>query len=90
MFHRSTLAEFNAWHKTAMLSEGIPPEGRIGYVNGVLAPDNQRTMAYSDPITHPVNTDDCIWHYGEYPDTKKTVLSQEDTVAVGWEFATAE
>ena len=71
-----------------MLSEGIPPEGRVGFVNKILTPDNQRTMAYSDPIAHPVNKDDYIWYYGEYADEEKTSLSQDDAIAAGWAFAT--
>ncbi len=86
MYHRGTLAEFDTWHTAAKISDGIPDEGKIGYVKGVLAPLNQRTMAYSVPVEHPVNADDCIWCYGKYPDTEKTVLSQEAATTAGWEF----
>lgn len=53
MYLTGTKEEFDIWHTQAKQMEGIPPEGKVGYVNGVPAPNNQRTMAVSDPIEHP-------------------------------------
>jgi hypothetical protein len=83
-YHRGTWTEFNSWHEAAKLAEGIPPEGKIGFVNGVPAPDNQRTTEYSSAIAHPVNEDYYIWLFGAYPMQGKDVLSDEDVRAVGW------
>lgn len=84
-YYRGTLAEFNTWHDAAMVSEGIIlPDGKIGYVKGVPAPDNQRTIAYSSTILHPANADDYIWFYGDYPDDNKTPMSEDDVIAAGW------
>ena len=81
-YHRGTLTEFNTWHDTAMISASIPSEGRVGFVKGVLAPDNQRTVAYSDAVLHPSNADDYIWVYGDYPDGESLTLTEVQTM--GW------
>ena len=81
--HRGTLAEFNTWHNAAMISDDIPmPDGRIGFVNGVPAPDNQRTIAYSKAVLHPSNANDYIWTYGDYPDGESLTLTEIKTA--GW------
>lgn len=83
-YQRGTIAEFNAWHSLAMVAEEIPPEGRIGMVNGIAAPQNQRTMAYSNAIQNPVGGDDYIWLYGKYIDTLKPALTLEEAKIAGW------
>jgi hypothetical protein len=83
-YNRGTIEEFNLWHQMAMAAENIPTEGRIGFVNGVPAPQNQRTIAYSSAIPHPTGGDDYIWFYGKYPDTNKPELSTEDARNAGW------
>ena len=87
-YHRGTLAEFNAWHAPIKITEGIVGDGRVGCINGVEHPENQRTTSYATTIPHPINTDDYIWYYGDYPDAEKTSLSQSDVEAAGWEFPT--
>ena len=67
MYHIKTLAEFNTWHDVAKASEGIINNGKVGCVNGVLAPDNQKTVAYSKPIQKLDLTDEYIFSYGKYP-----------------------
>lgn len=85
MYHRGTLTEFNTWHAAAMASEGIElPDGKTGFVNGQVAPDNQRTTAYSNVCPHPVNADDYVWFYGNYPDDAKTSLSLTEAKTAGW------
>ena len=82
-YHRGTLTEFNIWHDAAMISENIPiPGGKIGFVNGIPAPDNQRTIVYSGAALHPSNTDDYIWVYGDYPDGESLTLTEVQTM--GW------
>lgn len=83
-YHRGTLAEFDAWHQTAMVQESISPEGKVGFNSGQLAPQNQRTTAYSDPIPHSSNSDDYIWSYGAYPHAVKEKLSMDDVISLGW------
>ena len=84
-FRRGTLAEFNTWHDAAMIRANIPtPYGRIGFVKGVPAPDNQRTMVVSRAILHPSNADDYIWSYGDYPDIKKPLLTLTEIRTSGW------
>ena len=81
-FNRGTLEEFTTWHEQVKLSEEIPPEGKIGFVNGIPAPLNQRTMSYSKTIAHPVNNNDYIWYYGDYPSGEELTLEQVQTL--GW------
>lgn len=81
MMNRGTLLEFNTWHNQAKISEGLP---RIGYVNSVLAPQNQETTAYSQAIQNPNGTDDYIWNYGAYPVNGKAKLSQSDIDNLNW------
>lgn len=66
MYHRGTLAQFNTWHETANAAEGITPEGKIGFVDGKPAPNNQRTTAYSSAQANPNKVDDYVWLYGAY------------------------
>ena len=66
MYHRGTLSQFNSWHATAMAAEGIPPEGKVGYINGEPAPTAQRTVAYSAAIQNPDKSDEYCWLYGKY------------------------
>lgn len=82
MYHRGTLEQFNIWHETVKIAEGITPAGKIGYVAGKSAPNNQRTTAYSEAIPHPLNENDYIWQYGNYPESE--ILTTEDVIAVGW------
>ena len=83
MYNRGTLAQFQAWHNTAMAAENIPnPEGKIGYVNGQPAPDSQRTTAYSQTIQHPLGGDDYIWLCGNYCTNKN--LDLEQVKLLGW------
>ena len=84
MYQRGTLAEFNIWHTAAKTSAGILSGGTIGMVNGVSAPDNQRTMSYSKAEPHPVNVDDYIWFYGNYPGDGDTILTENQVVSDGW------
>lgn len=85
MMYRGTLSEFESWHSDAMQAEGITlPDGKIGYVNGVLAPQNQHTTAYSMAIQNPDKSDDYIWQYGKYPIQNKTILTQVDIDNLGW------
>ena len=83
-YHRGTFAEFNTWHNAAMLAEGITEEGRVGFINGIPAPDSQRTTAYSESYLHPTNEDDYVWTYGSHIDVEKTSSSQSEVEALGW------
>lgn len=82
-FHRGTLEEFNIWHDAIKISKDISEEGKIGFVNGVAAPENQRTVAYSMLILHPANENDYAWAYGDYPGEKAS-LSRQEVKTLGW------
>lgn len=84
MYHRGSLQEFNAWHDAAKIIENIPAEGRIGYVNDIPAPENERTFSYSYTIQNPNLSDDYIWLYGDYPIDGKEVLSYDNFINLGW------
>ena len=60
MYVTGTMQDFETWHTIAKIAEGIPPEGRVGFVNGKPAPQNQRTIAVSDPVKHP-GKDEYAW-----------------------------
>jgi len=77
MYHRGTLEQFNNWHEPIKIKEGLPI---MGYVNGVPAPENQWTVAYSSTVKNPNGTDDYIWNYGAYP----TDLPIVDVNDLGW------
>ena len=83
-YHRGTLEEFNTWHDTAKITEGITAEGKIGFIGGVPAPNNQRTMAYSEVIQNPDSSDDYIWAYGDYAIAERAVLNQTDVNDLNW------
>jgi len=83
-YHRGTIIEFNYWHEDAKLAEEITLAGKVGYIKGVEAPENQRTTSYSKAIEHPINNDDYIWDYGNHPDPEKELLSLEQVKELGW------
>ena len=68
--YRGTLEEFKEWHTAAKIAENIPPEGRIGFVNGVPAPNNQRTFNVADPIQNPDKSNDYYWDNEKFKDNK--------------------
>jgi len=79
MYHRGTLVQFNTWHNDAMIKEGIPPEGKVGFVNSEPAPENQRTTAYSSATQNPNKTDDYIWIYGAYKNIDLPIYTEYPT-----------
>ena len=79
-YNRGTLAEFTTWHDAAKIAEDIPEGGKIGCVNGIPAPDNQRTMEYSEVIPHTVNADDYIWVYNGYVDGSLPSLTKAEAI----------
>ena len=86
IYHRGTLSQFNTWNDAAKVLEGIPPGGRIGYVNGVPAPQNQRTTDCSEAKPHPTNSsNDYIWLFGAYQNESLTKLTRQEAIDLGWE-----
>lgn len=81
IFHRGTLEEFNIWHDAVKIAEGYP---KIGYINGIPAPQNQKTVAYSAAVSHPSNINDYIWADGKYPRIGHSMLSLEEVKVLGW------
>lgn len=67
---RGTLQEFTDWHEQVKILEGLP---RIGYVNGIPAPQNQWTTEYSTPIQNPNGSDDYVWETGDYQNDNENV-----------------
>lgn len=84
IYHRGTLAQFTTWHNAAKLEEGIPPEGRIGYVLGIPAPNNARTYNYSETIQNPGGGNNYLWEFYAYPDDDLPQLSRAEAEAAGW------
>lgn len=84
MFHRGTLDQFDTWHDAAKNLAAIPAEGKIGNVNGIPAPQNQRTIAVSEAIAHPINNDDYIWQFCGHKDENFTSLTFEEVRALGF------
>ncbi len=83
-FQRGALVEFNTWHDAIKIREDIPAEGKINFVNGVPAPDKQRTTAFSEPIPHPTIEDDYIWDCGGYCAEEPPVFDKEEVMVAGW------
>lgn len=87
MYIRGKLKDFKEWHDAVKAANDIPPEGKIGYVNGQPAPQNQRTTAYVEAIQSPEKTDDYIWQADAHEELKKedaVELSQEDVENLDW------
>ena len=76
MYHRGTLAQFNTWHNAVMVKEGIPINGKVGFVNGEPAPQNQRTIAYSSVEANPNALNDYVWLYGAYKNNFLSVYTE--------------
>jgi len=84
-YHRGTFEEFQSWHEAVMEAEGITQEGKIGYINGVPAPERQRTTAYSLAWQYPSEeVDDYVWEFGKYQDNEIPALDYDEAVAAGW------
>ncbi len=84
IYHRGGQSEFDVWHSAAMSSEKITQEGRINKINNIPAPEYQRTVAYSSAVFHPVNKDDLIWIFGDYPDANKPRYTLEEVKNAGF------
>ena len=84
-FIRGTLDEFKTWHNKEKARQGIPPEGKIGEVEGVPAPNNQRTYNVTAPIVNPQNKDEVAWKttQSEIPQGKQS-LSEEEFKILKW------
>lgn len=84
IFIRGTLDEFKAWHEKAKIKYGIPPEGKIGFIDGVPAPDNQRTYEFVDVITNPKDDKDHIWETDSDIAVGKVPLTKADIDNLEW------
>lgn len=71
---RGTFAEYTLEHDADCIANGIIPPGKIGYINGVPAPNNQRTIAMYDAFQNPDGSDDYIWKY-----------TQQELSDLGWD-----
>lgn len=69
IYYQGAQNDFDTWHNWVCDSdrENIPPEGKINKIRRKKMPDNQRTISYSNAIAHPINPDDFIWMFGDYP-----------------------
>ena len=83
-FHRGTMSQFTAWHGPIKVTEGITETGRVGRKNGRLAPDSQRTTAYSKAYQNPSLADDYIWTFGNYEDRDFDNLTERQVRDAGW------
>lgn len=90
LYYQGTLEQYNIWHTWVCHEDraNIPEEGKINFVNGVAAPDKQRTIRYSRTIAHPENEDDYIFKFGVYPkpDMGLTEYTEQDTIDNGYLF----
>lgn len=57
---RGTFAQFNMEHMADCISADLP---KMGYINGIAAPQNQLTVALYDALQNPDGSDDYIWKY---------------------------
>ncbi len=80
-YHRGTLEEFNTWHQQVKLIEDLP---KAGYRDDIPVPENQQTINYSEVIKNPLEDNDYIWMYGNYPIEDKEVLSSGDILILNW------
>jgi len=71
--NRGTAVQYNTEHAADCALAGIPAEGKVGFVNGVPAPDTQRTMKLYDAFQNPDNSDDYIWRF-----------TGDDVATLGW------
>lgn len=86
-----TIDDFNTWHEIAKEGEGIPSEGRISFINGVAAPDSQRTMAYVEAVKHP-EEEVYAWECMAYtnPVNDETIKTLIEIKAMGYKIDEAE
>lgn len=71
MYHKGSLLDFNTWHD--------PIKNILGLPSG-----DEKTIGYSSVIEHPNDSNDVIWHYGNYMDINKTSYSLEEVKALGF------
>lgn len=86
IYYRGTLAQFNAWEETCRISEGIPLDGsgKVNMVDGAAAPDNQKTIRYSECIVNPNDVNDVIWTGVKYPPENVQQITKEEAIAIGF------
>ena len=83
-FYRANLKDFEKWHQDVCAQEEIGEDGKVGFREDKLAPHQQRTIGYSQPIPHPSNEDDYIFKFGNYSDNTFTELTYEKAKEAGW------
>lgn len=84
IFYQGTEAQYDTY-QTWVNDAGranIPAEGTINQISGVDAPNNQRTVKYSEKIPHSVNGDDFVWEFGLYPNVTYGLTEYTLTEAV--------
>lgn len=87
--NRGTLEQYQANHLKAQQDSGWTEEeianGKIGFVMGVPAPENQHTTAIYSYTQKPDGSDDCAW-VPTTIDTGLTVLDEAeyDTLIESW------
>lgn len=83
---RGTKDEFESWHTKEKARQGIPPEGKVGEVEGVLSPNTQRTYAITEPVKNPTNSEDIIWKTTiDQAPKDKSILTDSDARQLAWE-----
>lgn len=82
------LAQYTSWHDREKTTRGYPIIGRR-LSDGVLQPDKQQTVSYSDPIEHPDKDsrgdDRIIAAIDRTADTiGETEITEEEARGKGW------
>ena len=73
----NTIEEFNTAHEAAKILAGLP---KVGFVNGVPAPNNQQTLEVTYAKPHPTNDTVIAYINGGW----------DDSLKVGMEFKTED
>lgn len=86
-YYRGTLADFTAWETDCRVSEEIPLDGsgKVGMVNGIPAPLDQKTMSWVGCIPNPNDANDVIWLADKYPPVETVEsITYDEAVTLGF------
>lgn len=86
-FNRGTFEQFEEWEQACKIAEEIPLDGsgKINQVNGVDAPNNQRTIKYAVCTPNPTDPNDVIWNVSKkYPVAGVTQITLQEAIELGF------
>lgn len=85
-YYRGTLAQFTDWETSCRVTEGIPLDGsgKVNQVNGVDAPNNQKTIEYCKCIPNPNDAQDVMWIDSKYPPQGVGTITHDEAITIGF------